>query len=428
MKILINENSTVTASALEKYIIAADLGAQVKAVCAQTMLAAVMDEKPDIVLRYEEEMDNPELLAFFSGVKAHDPGICRILIAGSKNLQEISEDLSSLTDEVFVYPFVSQELMMRLRRVFANIPPAGQTDVQKPEPEDTEQPPVILPVLTLADEAAGIDETEGTTTDEQVTDEPIESVPPKGGEVIIPPPLTTQGTDMDTADAFFYSTPDEAQEEMPQADETDVSKKSTIKKVAAVLSRAIIVVVILLIAALAVLILTSRMNDGTPTVFGYRFYSVLTGSMTGPFKDSFNAGSLILVKPIKPEDIKTGDIITFDRKSTDSKLTTHRVKVVNVDSDGNLSFTTKGDANAVQDSVPVPANIVKGKVIWHIPQAGDVIRFAQTSTGMIFTVFIPAGAIVTYEIYIFYLEHAERKKKKKEASEVKGGRKEKKEK
>ncbi len=475
MKILINDNLTVTASALEKYILAADLSAEVNAVPAQAMLAAVRDEKPDIVLRYDENPGSKEVPEFFCGVKAHNPAICCVLVTGSKNLQNISDEWSGLADEIIGYPFVTQELMMRLQRMFGSILPTGstgaittgiETDAQLTEPEeafnpaapesgiaeppesfqpaapqDAEQPPAAFPFVVPVQEESALQE-----ADKPAAGEPDSTAQCAGGEPIAPLPFSAlnispdeitavlpqniTGTqvegvaDMDTPDTVLlpetrFSDLHEKSAEEPQAAEITEKKKGNLKKAAAAVSRAVVAVMILFIAALAVLILTSKMNDGTPTVFGYQFYNVLTGSMEGPFKDSFDAGSLILVKPVKPEDIKTNDVITFDRKSSDSKLTTHRVKVVNVGSDGSLSFTTKGDANPLPDSVPVPANIVKGKVIWHAAGVGNVIRFAQTDIGMIFTVFIPAGAIVIYEIYIFYLEHAERKKKKKEAGAAK---------
>ena len=169
MKILLNDNPTVTASALEKYILAADLNAQVNAVPAQGMLATVRDENPDIVMRYDENAGSAELTDFFRGVKAHNPNICRILITGSKNLQSVSEELNGLANEMLIYPFVTQELMMRLRRVFSSIAPAA---------EQPAAPQEILPVFIPAgDEPSADTASENTLLAEPSAAEPVAEQP-----------------------------------------------------------------------------------------------------------------------------------------------------------------------------------------------------------------------------------------------------------
>ncbi|MBS6041941.1 signal peptidase I [Clostridium baratii] len=104
-------------------------------------------------------------------------------------------------------------------------------------------------------------------------------------------------------------------------------------------------------------------------LFGYKFYDVLTGSMS----PTINPGSLIIVKEIDDTEIKEGDIITFKGNST-SNLTTHRVVEV-IENDNNIKFQTKGDANDVLDPMLIDGNLLVGKVILDIPYMGKVMSF-----------------------------------------------------
>ncbi|GAA0070295.1 signal peptidase I [Clostridium sardiniense] len=104
-------------------------------------------------------------------------------------------------------------------------------------------------------------------------------------------------------------------------------------------------------------------------LFGYKFYDVLTGSMS----PTINPGSLIVVKKIDDNEVKEGDIITFKGSST-SNLTTHRVVEV-IEKDKNIKFQTKGDANDVLDPMLIDGNLLVGKVVFDIPYMGKVMSF-----------------------------------------------------
>lgn len=104
-------------------------------------------------------------------------------------------------------------------------------------------------------------------------------------------------------------------------------------------------------------------------LFGYKFYDVLTGSMS----PTINPGSLIIVKEIDDSEVKEGDIITFKGTST-SNLTTHRV-VELIEKNNNIKFQTKGDANDVLDPMLIDGNLLVGKVVLDIPYMGQVMSF-----------------------------------------------------
>lgn len=104
-------------------------------------------------------------------------------------------------------------------------------------------------------------------------------------------------------------------------------------------------------------------------LLGYKFYDVLTGSMS----PTINPGSLIIVKEIDDSEVKEGDVITFKGTST-SNLTTHRVVEV-IEKDNNIKFQTKGDANYVLDPMLVDEGLLVGKVVFNVPYMGNVMSF-----------------------------------------------------
>ncbi|HZP95197.1 MAG TPA: signal peptidase I [Candidatus Limnocylindria bacterium] len=127
-------------------------------------------------------------------------------------------------------------------------------------------------------------------------------------------------------------------------------------------------------------------------VLGLGTYIVTGGSM----EPSIHKGSLVLVQPVSPSEIKVGDVITFQQYG---QTTTHRVTSIGRSSAG-LTFTTKGDANLVADPedkwFPGEVGIVRGSV----PVAGYVAfgvqaywRLALTLIAAI-TFFACAGALV----------------------------------
>jgi signal peptidase I len=119
-------------------------------------------------------------------------------------------------------------------------------------------------------------------------------------------------------------------------------------------------------------------NDPNKSFFGYRFYNVLTKSMTpqpdGP-SGGFLAGDMIFVKMSEPQSIEVGDIVTFATDPSGSAYLTHRVVDIKTELDGQpgLWFITRGDANNAEDP-PVAADRIIGKKVFSLPKAGALIQ------------------------------------------------------
>jgi signal peptidase len=116
----------------------------------------------------------------------------------------------------------------------------------------------------------------------------------------------------------------------------------------------------------------------------YRPFIVLSGSMEPAIK----TGSVVLVKATPQYQLS--DVITFKQGK---KFVTHRISSV-----GLQDFTTKGDANKVNDSNPVTKDQIQGRVVTSIPYLGYAAQRAQTPIGFIALVIIPATIIVYEEL------------------------------
>ncbi|HGE72703.1 TPA: signal peptidase I [Candidatus Poribacteria bacterium] len=127
-----------------------------------------------------------------------------------------------------------------------------------------------------------------------------------------------------------------------------------------------------------------------PIPGGYKFFTVDSGSM----EPKIRTGSLVMV--MRRKNYNLGDIITF--KVPGSKNTvTHRIIDI-IETNHDIYYKVKGDANKVSDSKPVFIENVIGKVIFAIPYLGFPISFAKTLQGLIVLIVIPSTIIIYSEI------------------------------
>ena len=118
-------------------------------------------------------------------------------------------------------------------------------------------------------------------------------------------------------------------------------------------------VLTLLIAFSLLILIISEFSFG-------RIAVVLTGSM----EPALPKGALAFTIWVNPGEVEVGDILAF-RSEEDSDMTTSH-RVVEVLTEGDLFFRTKGDANEEADPRLVPADGVTGKVFFNVPQLGTI--------------------------------------------------------
>ena len=112
-----------------------------------------------------------------------------------------------------------------------------------------------------------------------------------------------------------------------------------------------------------------------PKVVGGRPLTVLSGSMT----PTYGVGDVVVVRPVDPEELRVGDVITFQTTSDDPHLTTHRIVGEVFGSEGR-EFWTQGDANNAADLSPVEPGQVRGKVWYAVPLVGHLAVWLATDS------------------------------------------------
>lgn len=160
----------------------------------------------------------------------------------------------------------------------------------------------------------------------------------------------------------------------------------------------VLTVALLVFAALLVLLAVFARSDGRgiTRVSGHPVLTVLSQSMT----PTFRAGDLVIDEPVTPsqaERLVAGDVITF-RLGDGNDLVTHRIVQVHSSASGDVTYTTKGDANNIVDSHPVEPSQIVGTYSRRIPLAGYALKAAHSRSGLFLFIFLPILALVGGEI------------------------------
>ncbi|MBB4137180.1 signal peptidase I [Gordonia humi] len=166
---------------------------------------------------------------------------------------------------------------------------------------------------------------------------------------------------------------------------------------------------VLLAAAFAILfaaIVIPKISGGAP-------YTVLTGSM----RPTYPPGTLVVVRPVAAGSIRVGDVITYQIRSGDPAVVTHRVTEVTHAPNGELRFTARGDDNDAADPLPVRPVQVRGEVWYSIPYLGYVNTWF-TGVRRSVIVFVLAGLLFAYGAWELYAAHREQRREPPEDASV----------
>lgn len=126
-------------------------------------------------------------------------------------------------------------------------------------------------------------------------------------------------------------------------------------------------VILVAVAAIALGVLIPRIGGATP-------YTILTGSMT----PRMPPGTLVVVRPTDPSQLRIGDVVTYQLESGRPTVVTHRIVAERNTLRGTLEFRTKGDANDSPDPAWVKPVQIKGRLWYFVPFLG---RTNQVVTG-----------------------------------------------
>lgn len=167
---------------------------------------------------------------------------------------------------------------------------------------------------------------------------------------------------------------------------------------------------ILLVMVSTISIVYSRINpESTPSILGIRPMNILSGSM----RPLLQPGDMVVAVERDPLGIKAGDVITF--RDLDGVIVTHRVASVEF-KDGSSVFTTRGDANNMDDLNQVSESQLLGVMLIKIPYGGYISNFIKSPPGIIMLAAVFIVLLIIGKIRNI-LSKASQDKNKEEASE-----------
>jgi len=148
------------------------------------------------------------------------------------------------------------------------------------------------------------------------------------------------------------------------------------------------ILVFLVFICISVFIQTRVNPNKIPSIFGYKPFVVLSGSMeTEIFK-----GDLVVTREVDAESLQKNDIVAF--RDSENHVVTHRVVDI-VDENGEKRLVTKGDNNNNNDSDMVNVKDVEGKYLFKMSGFGNFVMIMQEPLTLVvvLVVILVAGGI-----------------------------------
>jgi signal peptidase len=167
---------------------------------------------------------------------------------------------------------------------------------------------------------------------------------------------------------------------------------------------------ILVLALAAAVIVVPAVTHSIPL-------TVLTSSM----EPSLPPGTLVIVQPVEPADIRIGDAVTYQIRSGEPEVITHRVIAITQGVDGSLAFTLQGDNNASPDADPVQEVQVQGRVWYSVPYLGWV-NSTVNGENRSWIIPIAAGVLLCYAVWMVISGIVGSRRKAREAAARPAGR------
>lgn len=151
----------------------------------------------------------------------------------------------------------------------------------------------------------------------------------------------------------------------------------------------IVIIMIMYISFIAI-----QRLSGNKSIFGYRLFTVVTGSMQGVY----DINDVIAVKDFNPNNLKIGDDVAYigNRAGLENKIVTHRI--INIeDTDKGKRFFTKG-INSDNADPSISEDQILGRVIGVVPVITQINHILKTQLGFFTIIFCPLVLIIVLEV------------------------------
>lgn len=148
-----------------------------------------------------------------------------------------------------------------------------------------------------------------------------------------------------------------------------------------------------------------------PMMTGSTALTVLTSSM----EPKYPPGTLVVIEPVDASEIRIGDVVTYQLRSGDPTVVTHRVIQVSKSAGGEYSFIVQGDNNSQPDPDPIREVQIQGRLWYSVPLIGWVNTWIN-GEGRAFIVPLLAGGLLAYAAWMVVSGIRDKARKKKPAA------------
>ena len=185
-------------------------------------------------------------------------------------------------------------------------------------------------------------------------------------------------------------------------------KNDTTKKVLNIVLKVVTWILIAFTVFMMVftIITTATVGRNDRSIFGFRFYTVLSDSMSKSDKNAdmdihFNAGDIVIIGKVKDATkLKAGDVIAFISSNDESygETVTHMIREVKRDETTGelLGYVTFGTNTGIDDEALVEPSYVLGEYSGKLPGFGWFFNYVKTTPGYIIFIFIPFVLLILY--------------------------------
>ena len=169
-----------------------------------------------------------------------------------------------------------------------------------------------------------------------------------------------------------------------------MNARKILGKVGGILSTALIVLEV----ALILFVVASRITGGTPALFGYHMYVVVTPSM----EPEIQVGDVLISKKYNGGDLREGDVITYLGRQGDmaGKMITH--EIISIQGEGeDERIIAKGIANPDPDPAITRSDIAS-VMVYKTVVIGFIYSVISSTWGFWLLVVAPLVILIVSEI------------------------------
>lgn len=173
----------------------------------------------------------------------------------------------------------------------------------------------------------------------------------------------------------------------------EFSKLNILKKLLSILPKLLYDILIIFCVILIVVVVWQRITDSNRSIYGYRLFRIVSGSMV----PEFNIDEVVVCKEVTANTLKIGDVVVYRGRvgELNNKLVMH--EIINItNKNGELIFSVKGIQNLLGDPNVSPSQIL-GKVTFKSSLLTYIYALAtHTSSAFIIVMILVINVFIAF--------------------------------